>query len=129
MALFAMCIQRKIPVIAAHMNYQKRESAYRDMKLVEDYACMHQIPCIIRLQEKVCTGNFEAFARAERYRMYQELCVQYHAAGVLLAHHLDDHIETYLMQKERGSEGVVWGICDHTTIMDCEIYRPLLQLT
>ena len=128
MALFDMCIQAGLSIIVAHMNYQLRDSAYRDMKLVEDYACRYHVPCIIRMQEKQCHGNFEAFARNERYLLYQELYETYHASGVLLAHHMDDHIETYLMYKQRNSEGTVWGISDETSMLGCRILRPLLHM-
>ena len=47
----------------------------------------------------------QAFARAERYHFYHELLEKYHGDAILLAHHLDDHLETYLMQMERGSKG------------------------
>ena len=37
MALLDQCIQAKIDVIAAHVNYQKRETAKRDMDYVKAY--------------------------------------------------------------------------------------------
>ena len=73
MALLDMCRREGISLVIAHMNYQIRESAYRDMKIVEDYAQAYDIPCVIRMQEKECIGNFEAFAREQRYHFYAEL--------------------------------------------------------
>lgn len=129
MALLDMCRREGVSLVIAHMNYQIRESAYRDMKIVEDYAQAYDIPCVIRMQEKECIGNFEAFAREQRYHFYAELLEKYHGAAVLLAHHLDDHLETYLMQKQRHSEGAVWGIQACTIIKGCHIIRPLLHMT
>ena len=129
MALLDMCVKENLHVVIAHMNYQKRDSADRDMHIVEVYAMQHQIPCEIRMQKKKCKGNFEAFAREERYHFYAELMTKYNGTAVLLAHHLDDHLETYLMQKERGSEGKVWGIDEETIIKECKILRPLLAFT
>lgn len=129
MALLDMCVKEKMNIVIAHMNYQMRETANRDMQIVKDYAREHQIPCEIKMQEKECKGNFEAFAREERYHFYAELIKKYNGAAVLLAHHLDDHLETYLMRKERGSEGRVWGIDEETIIKGCRILRPLLSLT
>lgn len=129
MALLDMCRREGISLVIAHMNYQIRESAYRDMKIVEDYAQAYDIPCVVRMQEKECIGNFEAFAREQRYHFYAELLEKYHGEAVLLAHHLDDHLETYLMQKQRHSEGKVWGIQACTIIKGCRILRPLLSMS
>ena len=129
MALLDMCEKEKLSLVIAHMNYQKRESAWRDMEIVKEYAKAHGIPCEIRMQEKEYKGNFEAFAREERYLFYAELMKRYHGEAVLLAHHLDDHLETYLMQKQRNSEGRFWGIKEETIVKNCKILRPLLSDT
>lgn len=110
MALLDMCRKEGLRLVVAHMNYQKRDTANRDMELVRSYCAHFHIPFEARLQTKRCVGNFQAFAREERYRMYQELLKQYDASAVLLAHHLDDHLETYLMAKERGSMKEYLGI-------------------
>lgn len=129
MALLDMCRLAGMQVIAAHMNYQKRESAQRDMQGVQDYCQTYGIPFEGRLQEKPCTGNFQAFARAERYRFYHEMIEKYQAAGVLVAHQLDDHLETYLMQKQRGSIPTYYGIAQQIELYQCHVVRPLLSYT
>lgn len=129
MALFDMCIKQGYHVIAAHMNYQKRESADRDMMIVEDYCQRNGIVCKVRMQNKECTGNFQAFAREMRYAFYKELSEIYHAQGVLLAHQLDDHLETYLMQKNQHRYGHYFGIQEECDVMGCHIIRPLLDMT
>lgn len=126
MALFDMCIKQGIKVVAVHMNYQKRDSSNRDMAIVRDYCDKYGIAFEYRMQNKQCIGNFQAFARQERYAFYKEMVQKYHASGVLLAHHRDDHLETYLMQKQRESIGVYYGIQKETVVMDCCIIRPLL---
>lgn len=129
MALLDMCREQGIQVIVAHMNYQLRDSANRDMEVVKAYCAQYQIPCYVRFQEKECIGNFQAFAREQRYLLYKELYIKHHANGVLLAHHKDDHIETYLMQQKRSSIGEYLGISNETNIMGCRILRPLLEYT
>lgn len=126
MALLDMCRKEGLRLVVAHMNYQKRDTANRDMELVRSYCAHFHIPFEARLQTKRCVGNFQAFAREERYRMYQELLKQYDASAVLLAHHLDDHLETYLMAKERGSMKEYLGIQEEAFIMGCRIIRPLM---
>ncbi|MEF9966972.1 MAG: tRNA lysidine(34) synthetase TilS [Longicatena sp.] len=129
MALLNMCREQGIRVIVVHMNYQKRVSAQRDMDIVQAYCERYDIPFECRKQNKVCKGNFQAFAREERYAFYKEILEKYQAKGVLLAHHLDDHLETYLMQKQRHSIGEYLGIQEETRIMGCLIIRVLLDQT
>ena len=126
MALLDMCRKEGFQLVVAHMNYKKRDTADRDMELVRSYCARFHIPFEARLQTKPCVGNFQAFAREERYRMYRELLQKYQAAAVLLAHHLDDHLETYLMAKERGSMKEYLGIQEEACIMGCTIIRPLM---
>ncbi len=127
MALLDMCRKKGLNLVAAHMNYQKRDTADRDMNLVKDYCERYQIPFEAVQQMKPCEGNFQAFAREERYRMFKYYVKTYKAKGVLLAHHMDDHIETYLMAKKRGSLKEYLGISEETSIMGCHVIRPLLM--
>lgn len=129
MALLDMCKKKGYSLVVAHMNYQKRDTALRDEWIVKKYCEKNGIPCVIRKQNKTCRGNFQAFAREERYRFYKELLDEYKAEGVLLAHHLDDHLETYLMQKQRKSLGEWHGIKEKTEVFGCPIFRPLLSFT
>lgn len=127
MALLSKCVNLHMDIVVAHMNYQKRESASRDMQGVQDFCDMHHISCVIKMQDKPCIGNFQAFARRERYAMYHEVIQEYHAYGVLIAHQLDDHLETYLMQKKRASIPSFYGIKRAIMIYNCHVLRPLLN--
>ncbi|MEG0275360.1 MAG: tRNA lysidine(34) synthetase TilS [Longicatena sp.] len=129
MALFDMCVKAGIHVIAAHMNYQKRDSATRDMEIVEDYCKQHRIIFEKRMQNKECEGNFQAFARDMRYQFYKEVLDKYQGDAVLLAHQLDDHLETYIMQKQSLRLGVYYGIQGVCEVMGCKVIRPLLAQT
>lgn len=127
MALLAMCIEAQMDIMVAHMNYQKRDSANRDMLGVQAYCEEHHVPCIVKYQEKNVVGNFQAFARKERYLFYREIIDEYALDGVFVAHHLDDHLETYLMQKQRKSIPSYYGIQEETSLFGCRVVRPLLE--
>lgn len=129
MALLDLCYREGKQVVVAHVNYQKRESAYRDENIVKEYCLERKIPFQILRQEKACVGNFQAFAREERYQFYKQLMEEYHGEAVLLAHHLDDHLETYLMQKQRHSKGCYHGIQEEVVLYGCRILRPLMAYT
>lgn len=129
MALLDQCIQAKIDVIAAHVNYQKRETAKRDMDYVKAYCQEHGIPFFVKYSHFEGKGNFQAYAREFRYDFFKELAVKHHCEGVLVAHQLDDLIETYLIQQERKQVPMVYGLANKTTINGLKIVRPLLAMS
>lgn len=129
MALFDMCRKAGISLIAAHMNYQLRDSAKRDMEIVQAYCERYGITCVVRMQNKPCKGNFQAFARKERYAFFRELMDRYHGEAVLLAHQMDDHLETYIMQKKAHRSAFYLGIQECNIVNNCQILRPLLSCT
>ena len=130
MALFEMARRRGLDLICAHVNYHKRDSALRDEKIVEDYCQRYGIPF-----EKtdgdpdISEGNFQDYARKLRYRFFAELCEKYSAKGVLVAHHLDDLLETYSLQKEHGGSFDYLGLKRRNRISGVTIIRPLLRYT
>lgn len=129
MTLLDQCVKAKVDVIAAHVNYQKRDSAKRDMDLVLDYCKQHGIPCYVRLSHFEGKGNFQAYARDFRYAFFKELVDEHGCEGVLVAHQLDDLIETYLIQKERKQIPVTYGLERETLINNLRIVRPLLSMS
>ena len=126
MTLLSLCVKQGISVVVAHVNYKKRDSADRDEKIVKDYCKQHQLIYEV-LYPNYVEGNFQGWARDVRYAFYQQLCTKYHCDGVLLAHHQDDVLETYLMQMERGSQVDYYGICESRLYFKMMVYRPLLQ--
>ena len=53
---------------------------------------------------------------------------EYKLDGVLVAHHKDDLIETYLMQRERGSVSF-YGLKEENTVRGVRVIRPLLNMS
>lgn len=129
MTLLDQCVKAKVDVIAAHVNYQKRDSARRDMDLVLEYCKQHSVPCYVRLSHFEGKGNFQAYARDFRYAFFNELVDEHGCEGVLVAHQLDDLIETYLIQKERKQIPVTYGLERETLINNLRIVRPLLSMS
>ncbi len=131
-ALLSMCIQHGLDVICAHVNYHKRDSADRDMQGVQSFCQQHHVMCCVyevSQQDYQTKQNFQALAREIRYRFFRDLLVQYQAAGVLVAHHQDDLIETYRMQQLRNSVPTYYGISADVEIYGMRVKRILLQYT
>lgn len=129
MALLHMCVKNQVDVIVAHMNYHKRKSANRDENIVCTFCQKYDIPYECSSPQSDCQGNFQAYARKERYLFYQKLLHQYQCDGVLLAHHQDDVIETYLMQKQRGGLVDHYGMKAEVMLYGMKVFRPLLQVS
>lgn len=128
MALLHMLTIKGYEIIVVHVNYQVRESAKRDQKIVENFCQKHNLTLKI-LYAKEAVGNFQAFARRLRYDYMQEIAKEYDTYDVYVAHHLDDVIETYLMQKERKSIPEFYGIKSELNYETITLKRPLLHLS
>lgn len=130
MALLHMCVKANVPIVIAHVNYQKRETADRDMKGVEAFAKRYQIPYfVMRVEKYKEKENFQLQAREIRYRFFAEVVKENDCAGVLVAHHKDDVLETYIMQKQSNRIPTQYGIVDEISIYGVLVKRVLLQYT
>jgi tRNA(Ile)-lysidine synthetase-like protein len=93
-------------LVVAHINYKKREDSDYDEKLVRDYCQKYSLPCeVYQFQgsEYSSISNFQDKARKIRYDFFRKLADKYRTKYIVVAHHLDDHLETYLLQKQRCS--------------------------
>ena len=96
----------KYNLVVAHVNYKKRNSSDYDEKLVRNYCQKYSLPYeVYHFQgfEYHSISNFQDRARQIRYDFFQKLADKYQTKYVVVAHHLDDHLETYLLQKQRKS--------------------------
>jgi len=125
MALLDLANANRVDCLVVHVNYHKRDTADRDMTIVTEYCTNKNIPCFVFDAPKG-TGNFQDFARRYRYEKFAEIVQNHHALGVLVAHHLNDDIETFVMQKMRNSQVTHYGLSDTTTLFGVRIDRPLL---
>lgn len=72
-------------------------------------------------------GDIQAAARAARYGLLEAWCAEAGVLHLLLAHHLDDQAETFLLRLARGSglDGLA-AIAPVVERPDCRLLRPLL---
>ncbi|MDH6366978.1 MULTISPECIES: tRNA lysidine(34) synthetase TilS [unclassified Breznakia] len=127
MALLDMYRNKNYQLVVAHVNYHKRDTANRDENGVCLYCKQYDIPFFAYHVKEYNPGNFQAQARNIRYQFFKEIVKQTNAKGVLVAHHQDDVLETYLMQKQRKSIPRVYGMDTDSTIKGVHVLRPLLN--
>ena len=128
MALLDMCSDR-YECVAAHVNYHKRDTADRDERIVREYCKKRGIPFRKKDYRDTGKGNFQDNARVFRYEFFAELVREMDLDCVMVAHHRDDLLETYLLQKKRGGDVTCYGLSPAVTIKGVKVKRPLLRYT
>ena len=127
--LLAQC---RLKVAVAHCNFQLRGAdADGDEEFVRQLAAKYQMPFFsIRFNTLAYADehrlSVEMAARELRYNWFAQLAAEHHFHRILTAHHLNDNIETMLLNLTRGT-----GINGLTGIaaINGNIARPLLFAT
>ncbi len=114
-------------VYVAHVNYHKRKTANRDEKIVKNYCLKHNLPFYKKDYKDSKGGNFQDKARVFRYAFFRELIEKLNLECVLVAHHQDDLIETYLLQIKRGNTPSYYGLKRNVNLNGLKVNRPLLK--
>lgn len=115
-------------LVVAHVDYQMRDTSDVDAQLVKDYANKHNLTFEMTLFDEEYHGNFQKVARDFRYAYFKALQTKYQANGVVVGHHQDDDLETYLMQKTSDRTTSVPGLSEYTKIYGMHVWRPLLSM-
>ena len=131
MALFDMLLKEEYKFSVAHVNYHKRDISNFEEESMRDICLKNNIKCFVLDTSKLPNhkGNFQNWARVVRYKFFAEVLKKENLDAVLVAHHLDDLIETYEMQKSRNLVVDYLGLKEQTIINDVPVIRPLLEYT
>jgi tRNA(Ile)-lysidine synthase len=112
----------------AHVNYGLRGTeSVVDADFVADLAKKYNVPFFLReVETHELTGNIQASARRIRYAFFEETTRQQGISWIATAHHLDDVLETVLLNMTRGT-----GINGLKGIerKNGKLIRPLLDFT
>lgn len=122
--------EKKINLIAAHLNHGWRETAAHDQlfckTLCEKYSVPFEVKHAREITEfKKTKGSKEEEGRNKRRAFFEELAKKYSAHAIALAQHTDDQIETFLLRLMRGSS--LDGLCGIQAKSGLYI-RPLLAV-
>lgn len=132
MVLLHLFAYLRLNFSAAHCNFQLRdEQSDLDEKLVQDYCKEHTMECFIRRfdTKKYMYENgmsVQIAARELRYNWFKKLIQERNIQFIATAHHLDDQVETFLINFTRGTgiDGLM-GIPERNN----HIVRPLLPFS
>ena len=120
-------------LVICYFNHNLREEALEEEKFLEDLAKekWFQIEIwdakIKELKEKFYKSiSLEELARQKRYEFFNAILNIYNSDKILLAHHLDDKIETFFFNLVRGSK-ISWLV--NMKEKSWVILRPLLNIS
>ncbi|AZZ65693.1 tRNA lysidine(34) synthetase TilS [Metamycoplasma phocicerebrale] len=129
-SMWLLSLLKDLDIYVATVNYNKREDAWKDQKIVEDYCKLNKInyEVLVLKHEENQKGNFQEIARIERYDFYKKLYDKYGVDYLILAHHKDDSLETFLFQKQSNRQPRQYGILINSQVSGMNIFRPMINL-
>ncbi|MBQ7691174.1 MAG: tRNA lysidine(34) synthetase TilS [Muribaculaceae bacterium] len=131
-ALLRVLLELGCHCVAAHCNFHLRgEEAMRDEQFVRALCRQLQVPVVVRdfdvpLYRDTHRVSVEVACRDLRYAWFRQEAARQGAQAIAVAHHIDDNIETMLLNLLRGT-----GIAGLTGMkpMNRDVVRPLLCVT
>ncbi len=130
MVLLHLCHRLGAKITVVHVNYGLRGQESDDDEALVRETCMHlEVACYVISVDPVelkCEGvNLQQRAREIRYEAYVEYLAKTQSDYILTGHHLDDSIETAVINFFRGTD--IQGL---TGISDWgQVRRPLITFT
>ena len=128
MALLDMAVKEKLNIVVCFVNYKLRKTADLEEELVMEYCKKNNVELHVYYPVQEEKDNFQKWAREARYGFYKQIYDEKKCQALLLGHQKDDHLENYLMARERGSHGWYYGIRPRSFHHDMFIIRPLLDM-
>lgn len=127
-ALFFLLHEYHIPFDIAHVNYQTRPQSHEEEAYAKELSLRfnkHLFTFTCNLEN----SNFEHHARHVRYTFFESLINEHGYETLIMAHHLGDRLEWFLMQLCKGA-GVVelLGMQEWDEKEIYSIVRPLLHV-
>jgi tRNA(Ile)-lysidine synthase len=109
-------------LVVAHFDHGIRPESNADARFVEELARMYHLP-FESVREELGDTSSEERARERRYTFLRSIAKKYNAL-IVTAHHLDDLVETVVINFERGT-----GWRGLAVLNAQDTNRPLLAMT
>ena len=100
LALFYLLKKQGYDFCVAHVNYHHRKEADEETEALINLCKLNNIKYFVK-HAYYDKGNFEDFARNVRYEFFAEIINSEKLDYLVVAHNLNDLIETYYLQKKR----------------------------
>lgn len=95
----------EISAVTVDHGYRRgsNKEAHAVGDLVRPWGVNHRVKVLQYSQQIGEISNFEEVARTKRYELFQELCHREKINDILLAHNLNDQLETFLQRLQQNS--------------------------
>jgi tRNA(Ile)-lysidine synthase len=130
MVMLDLFLKAEINVGVAHINHKTRgEENELDYEMIKSFCNSKNIPLYYKeLEDHIPSGpNFHAFARNLRYKWMEEILIDEGYNYIATAHHMDDNVESLIMNLLRGSG--LKGLSGISSCKDGIIIRPLFYFS
>ena len=130
MVLFDILVKNDYKVIVAHVNHKQRKESDIEYAAIKMLAEKHKLPFEGYTINDPIDSNFQSTARHLRLNFFKDVAKKHQANKIVLAHHLDDQIETFFMKFVKGSP--LQNLQSMKSVSDfngISLIRPLLQTT
>jgi len=135
--LLHLLVEAGVPgLVVAHLDHALREASAEDAHFVSDLTARYGVPCVssrddVRARARRTRRSLETAARDARYAFFAEAAKRRNLRRVLLGHHADDRVETFLFNLLRGAGarglGSMRPVSTHQVEgFALEVHRPLL---
>ncbi|MCE6091152.1 tRNA lysidine(34) synthetase TilS [Mycoplasmopsis agalactiae] len=130
MYLLDLISSQRSDIVVATVNYNIRQDSAYDAEIVrkfcEDKGLIFEY---LEIDQGACfKGNFEKWAREQRFSFFKKIYEKYNCEALYLAHHKDDFLESYFMQKESKRQPDFFGIKTENYIYGMKVVRPLVDI-
>ncbi|MDD3999358.1 MAG: tRNA lysidine(34) synthetase TilS [Bacilli bacterium] len=113
----------------AHFNHGQRAQSETEEAFIKAFCFEKEIGCYCGNLKKQKSGNFQNYAREQRYNFFQKIVFEVKADYLVLAHHANDNMETILMRIIRGSNLKGYsGMEAVTPFQGISLIRPFLEV-
>ncbi len=116
---------KSLNIVLAYFDHGVRRNTIKDKKLIEHYANKFKLEYYIG-ENPIKGYQSENTLRVRRYKFLNQVAKISQAKYIVLAHHLDDNLETIIQRIIRGTS--VWGLKGIAPIRD-NYLRPLLMVS
>lgn len=128
-AMFFSLLEAGIEFDVAIVNYGIRETSNKESLYAQALCEKYHKRCFTFEAPKI-HSNFECEARAIRYRFFEEIIAKNHYDNLILAHHLNDKLEWFLMQLTKGAGlNSILGFEGVELREGYNIIRPFIHIT
>lgn len=130
MALFSMLKNEGYYFEVGHVNYHLRDESTLEQENLKAYCAQNHVNFHgFEVVAHFGKANLEKACRDIRYNFLMQVLKDRELDAILVGHHQDDLIETYLMQIRRRNLVLHFGIKEKTMMSDALVIRPLLTFS